>query len=138
MKKCDSEMALPDLVVKAIDSAGISGRNLSWKLQEIEKGTLTQVVWKTKSVVTGKIRMNDKVHTNWNNDNQPTICTLGSAGPASGGSPRRKRILPSRLRRNARRLQAFLESKKDVEDIHRKSTHVSEADPGKMTCVNLS
>ena len=25
--------------------------------------------------------MNNKVHTNWNNDNQPTIRTLDSAGP---------------------------------------------------------
>ena len=77
------KMALPDLVVKAIDSAGNSGRNLSWKVQESEKGTLIQLAWKTKSVVTGKTRMNDKVHTNWNNDNLPTIRTLDSAGPAS-------------------------------------------------------
>ena len=73
----------------------------------------------TNCVVTGKTRMNDKVHTNWN-DSPPTICKHNNVGPVSGRSPRRKRIPPSRLRRNARHLQAYLESKKDVEDVQRK------------------
>ena len=37
---------LPDLVKAALTSAGNSGKSLSWKVQENEKRTLIQLVWK--------------------------------------------------------------------------------------------
>lgn len=37
---------LPELVISAIESACASGKRLSWKIQESDRGTLVQLVWK--------------------------------------------------------------------------------------------
>ena len=46
-------MELPDLLLKAIESACSTRRQLSWKIQEGPKGTLIQLVWKPNAVNTG-------------------------------------------------------------------------------------
>ncbi len=107
-------MALPELVLKAIDSACNTGRKLSWKVQESEKGTLIQLVWKSESVPAGNAWRNEKVRSNWNTPPAPSS-SAGSTATAEGPL-KKKRVPPSRLRRNARRLQAFLERRKAVED----------------------
>ncbi len=42
---------LPQLVVSAIDSACASGRKLSWKVQESDRGMCVQLVWKPARAV---------------------------------------------------------------------------------------
>ncbi len=49
----NAKMVLPELVQKAIDSACTTGRYLSWKLQEREKGTLIQLLWKPDTILAG-------------------------------------------------------------------------------------
>ena len=97
---------LPELVKSAISSACSSGKSLSWKVQEGKKGLLIQLVWKTEPVghsVSGKTT---RVGSNWNpakhNNTVP-------GKPAS-----KKKLSPSTARRSARRLQAFLETKRSV------------------------
>ena len=99
-------MMPPEAVRKAIDSTCNTGRKLSW---ESKKGMLIQLVWKAESVLAGNTRGNDKVRTNWN---KTASRVPVDAVATSGEAPRKKRIPPSRLRRNSRRLQAFLERKK--------------------------
>ena len=58
-------MDLPDIVAKVIAAAAGSGRKLSWKIQDSEKGTLVQLVWKSascsaESTPTGGINWNKK------------------------------------------------------------------------------
>ena len=105
-------MALPDLVRKAIDSACNSGRKLSWKVQESDKGMLIQLVWKAETVLAGYARRDEVMRTNWNQ----ASTRVPVAAPATSREVPKKRITPSRLRRNAKRLQAFLERKKVCEE----------------------
>jgi len=74
---------LPVLVVSAIESACASGRKLSWKIQEGDRGMLVQLVWKSAN---GSRVGTEKVVSNWNNQ---------------------KRKSPSRLRRDAQRFHRF-------------------------------
>jgi len=60
-------MELPDLVAKAVISACSSGRKLSWKIQESEKGTLIQLVWKATNSFAGDTGEKTEVCSNWNN-----------------------------------------------------------------------
>ena len=115
---------LPELVKSAVSSACSSGKSLSWKVQEGKKGLLIQLVWKTEPVghsVSGKTT---GVGSNWNpakhNNTVP-------GKPASN-----KKLSPSRARRNARRLQAFLERKQSVHV----DSHVTqeELDPTTVMC----
>ena len=71
------------LVVSAIESGYASGRMLSWKIQESDRGMLVQLVWKSAS---GTRVGSEKVVSNWSNQ---------------------KRKSPSWLRRDAQRLQKF-------------------------------
>ena len=98
-------MNLPELVSSAIESAIASQRPLSWKVQESNKGTLIQLVWKspTSSCVRVRSRPTERVRSKWN-------------PPAS--QPHNNKISkksPSRIRRNAKRLQTFLEKKERTE-----------------------
>ena len=86
---------LPELVKAALNQACGSGRSLSWKLQESEKGTLLQLVWKAKVEQPSVLEGSDGVGSNWK---------------CSG----RRRISPSRARRNVRRRKAFLEKRAAV------------------------
>ena len=98
-------MELPDLLLKAIESACSTRRQLSWKIQEGPKGTLIQLVWKPNVVNTGNA--SEVVGTNW------------SIAPANQETPacriqqpyQKKKKSPSRIRRDAKRLQAYLEGK---------------------------
>ena len=97
-------MELPDLVAKAVISACNSGRKLSWKIQENEKRTLIQLVWKATNSFAGK----SEVRSNWNISpahNRQTIVQ----------KPQRRNS-PLRVRRNARRLKAFIERKQTTQD----------------------
>ena len=85
--------ALPELVKAAVSLACASGRTLSWKIQEGEKGTLVQLVWSGKQE--GK---------EWSGKQEEQPSASGLVGCFV-----RRRVSPSRARRNARRRQAFLE-----------------------------
>ena len=100
---------LPELLATAIASAVTSGRRLSWKIQENQRGTLIQLVWKNDSAVAvGNTSVNAKVGINWSE-----ASTHDSARTPSGGkSTQHKGVPPSRKRRNARRLQSFLLKKR--------------------------
>ena len=97
-------MELPDLVAKAVISACNSGRKLSWKIQESEKGTLIQLVWKAANSFAGK----SEVRSNWN--------TSPAHNRQSIVQKPQRRNPPSRVRRNARRLKAFIERKQTTQD----------------------
>ena len=94
---------LPEVVKAAITAACNSGRTLSWKVQEDGRGTLIQLVWKPVCADT-------KVCSNWNARKRcPDLTTSGKLV-----SSKPKKLTPSRARRNARRLQAFLERKQSA------------------------
>ena len=92
---------------KAVISACSSGRKLSWKIQESEKGTLIQLVWKAANSFAGDLGKKTEVRSNWNNsppsNRQSIIQRPQSRNP------------PSRVRRNARRLKAFIECKQTTQ-----------------------
>ena len=96
---------LPEVVRVALQNACNSGRTLSWKVQENAKGTLIQLIWKLIPVV-----CLDKGHS---------ISMVGSNSNSTkpefdkpADKPRkRRRNNPSRIRRNARRLRSFLDSR---------------------------
>ena len=98
-------MELPDLLLKAIESACSTRRQLSWKIQKGPKGTVIQLVWKPNAVNTGNA--SEVVGTNW------------SIAPANQETPacriqqpyQKKKKSPSRIRKDAKRLQAYLEGK---------------------------
>ena len=71
---------LPELVVSAIKSACASGKKLSWKIQESDRGMLVQLVWKPARISRAMSLSTVKVVSNWSNQ---------------------KRKSPSRLRRDA-------------------------------------
>ena len=56
-------MELPDLLLKAIESACSTHRQLSWYIQERSKGTLIQLLWKLDAVNTGNA--SEVVGINW-------------------------------------------------------------------------
>ena len=60
------KMDLPELVKKAITSACESGRKLSWKIQENDRETLVQLVWKPEPFLAGNSSKNSEVSSNWN------------------------------------------------------------------------
>ena len=126
---------IPELVKAALSSACQSGRSLSWKVQENNKGILIQLVWKAEPVSCPAGGNAIRVGSNWKTD-QPEaepVKYTGSGNATEAGSirksglqcfvndnqssnaahnlPRKKRICPSRARRNAKRLQAFLDRK---------------------------
>ena len=85
--ECNMEAEkLPELVVSAIKSACASGKKLSWKIQESDRGMLVQLVWKPARISSAVSLSTVKVVSNWSNQ---------------------KRKSPSRLRRDAKRLQSF-------------------------------
>ena len=100
---------LPDLVKAALSSACYSGKFLSWKVQESEKGTLIQLVWKPS------LERQDRdsaLGFNWNSRNSMQLSNqYESESNRILVSRKRKRMTPSSARRNAKRLQAFLERK---------------------------
>ena len=111
-------MELPDLVTKAVISACNLGRKLSWEIQESEKGTLIQLVWKAVNSFTGK----SEVCSNWNmlpTHNCQTIVQ----------KPQRRNH-PSRVRRNARRLKAFIERTQTTQDCREVSENGKYEDGG--------
>ena len=95
---------LPELVKVAISSACSSGKLLSWKFQESSGRTLVQLVWRAEPKCNNSV--GGETTRVSSNRNQPSSKSAGKPGP------KRKRISPSRARRNARRLEAFLERKK--------------------------
>ncbi len=78
------------LVPSAIDSACASGSKFSWKIQESDRGMLVQVVWKPASLSGAVLHSTEKAVSKWN---------------------KQKRKSPSRLRRDAQRLERFQASK---------------------------
>ena len=92
-------MELPDLLKTAISSAYSSGRKLSWKIQEGEKGTLIQLVWKSPSCSAGTPERRSVVHSNWNKSSKV-----------------RKSKPPSKVARSNKRLKAFIERKQRSTD----------------------
>ena len=92
---------LPELVKSALVFACNSGKSLSWKVQENDKGILVQLVWKSNSSDPAP------VCSNWNS----------KLTPDSNTPPEKRRVCPSRARRNARRLQSFLEKKGTASSI---------------------
>ena len=97
---------LPEVVKAAITAACNSGRTLSWKVQEDGRGTLIQLVWKPVCADT-------KVCSNWNARKRCTDLT--TSGKLVSSKP--KKLTPSRARRNARPLQAFLERKQSAQPV---------------------
>ena len=89
---------LPVLVKAALISACNSGKSLSWKVQESERGTPIQLVWKPR------LKSQDPA---WNS------VKFSQTRHESESESKRKRVTPSHARRNARRLQAFLERKRN-------------------------
>ena len=88
--------ALPELVKAAVSLACASGRTLSWKIQEGEKGTLVQLVWSGKQ--------EGKKEERWSGKQEERPSASGLVGCFV-----RRRVSPSRAHRNARCRQAFLE-----------------------------
>ena len=89
-------MELPDLLKTAISSTCSSGRKLSWKIQEGEKGTLVQLVWKSPSC---SLERQSVVCSNWNKSSKV-----------------RKSKPPSKVSRSNERLKAFIERKQRSTD----------------------
>ena len=104
-------MELPEIVAKVIASAAGSGRKLSWKIQDSEKGTLVQLVWKSTSCSAGSTPTGG---INWNKKAQRPRSDADAGRPVST-SQAKTRNTPSRKRRNALRREAFLEKKKLAE-----------------------
>ena len=100
--------ALPELVKATVSLACASGRTLSWKIQEGEKGTMVQLVWsgKQEGKQEGKKeeRWSGKQEVRWSEKQEERPSASGLVGCFV-----RRRVSPSRARRNARRRQAFLE-----------------------------
>ena len=90
---------LPVLVKAALISACNSGKSLSWKVQESERGTLIQLVWKPRLE-----SQDPALGSNWNS------VKFSQTRHVSESESKRKRVTPSRARRNAR---AFLECKRN-------------------------
>ena len=97
---------LPDVVRVALLNAHASGRTLSWKVQENAKGTLIQLVWKKPAAETSlDSGLTDTVGSNLNK--------IAAKSDKPAENPRnKKRNNPSRVHRNARRLQSFLDRKR--------------------------
>ena len=104
--QCGLMEHLPEVVKAAITAAFNSGRTLSWKVQEDGRGTLIQLVWKPVCADT-------KVCSNWNTRKRCTDLT--TSGKLVSSKP--KKLTPSHARRNARRLQAFLERKQSAQPV---------------------
>ena len=136
-------MDLPELVKKAIISACESGRKLSWKIQENDRGTLVQLVWKPEPFLVGNSSKNSEASSNWN---------LAARNCPWTAQKSKKQHPPSRLRRNARRLASFIEKKqaaqetctqeirKDTkcETIISKPVELTAADEVEPTMLNLT
>ena len=124
---------LPELLKTALTSACNSGRSLSWKLQESVRGTFIQLVWKHEPETSPDCGKPTGVGSNWKR----------SVVPKDPGKPaRKKRISPSKARRNASRLQAFL-VKKNVEshvtqEVFDSSTQASQSLGGKNVDIHIS
>ena len=117
---------LPELVRSALCSACNSGKHLSWRVQENEKGVLIQLVWKAQKERSSVSGMATRVGSNWNHTAEPRHPLSGHTNRVGASNwksrsikhsnesrkpVRKKKISPSRARRNARRLQALLERK---------------------------
>ena len=99
-------MELLELVAKAITSAVSSGRKLSWKIQDNQRGTLVQLVWKNDSVTAGD--PSGGVEEATIGVAAPAVDSARRPGGVSGMQTPRRNIPPSRKRRNARRLQDLI------------------------------
>ena len=102
---------LPDLLHKGIASACASGRQLSWKIQEGPKGTLIQLIWRAEDALSfPSAVLSGKMGSNLSNQ------LAGRSLPVSKSQQQPARLSkksPSKIRRNAKRLQAFLERKQE-------------------------
>ena len=109
---------LPELVKSAISAACNSGKSLSWKVQEGNKGILIQLVWKPEPDYNSSSGNTIGVCSNWRGKCRTTKSLSAESRNADSKSSnasqpsKKKRVSPSKARRNARRLQAFLEHKK--------------------------
>ena len=92
-----------------LQNACKSGRTLSWKLEENTKGTLIQLVWKHPQDICAELKVHTSGPVGSNLNNSKVVAGI----PAAAGQPRKRsrRNNPSRLCRNARRLQHFLRRK---------------------------
>ena len=122
-------MNLPELVSSAIESAIASQRPLSWKVQESNKGTLILLVWKsqpTSSCVRVRSRPTGTVRSKWNPP---------AGQPHNNNNFKISKKSPSRIRRNAKRLQIFLE-KKERKELNSKDSLDDCQQPGSpVVCV---
>ena len=107
---------LPELVISAIESACASGKRLSWKIQESDRGTLVQLVWKPICGFRATGCSSEKVGSNWSYQ---------------------KRKSPSRLRRDAQRLQKFCVLKLSTQQLTQTVTPETE-DAAVKSDVNLT
>ena len=124
---------LPELVKCALFSACNSGKSLSWKVQENKQGILIQLVWKSEpercsasgsttrvgSIWKSQLRKSEPCNSDTGKTNgvhsnriSNVDCNSVTVSCNAGKISRKKKISPSRARRNARRLQAFLERKR--------------------------
>ena len=102
---------LPEVVRIALQNASKSGRALSWKVQENTKGTLIQLVWKHPQEIRAELKGHTKISSGAVGSNLNKSKTAAGMPVAAGEPQKRRRNNPSRLRRNARRLQYFLDRK---------------------------
>ena len=130
---------LPELVKCAL-SACNSGKSLSWKVQENKQEILIQLVWKSEpercsasgsttrvgSIWKSQLRKSEPCNSDTGKNNgvhsnqiSNVDCNSVTVSCNAGKISRKKKISPSRARRNARRLQAFLERKQSpILDSH--------------------
>ena len=102
------KMDFPELVKKAITSACKSGRKLSWKIQENDRGTLVQLVWKPELFLAGNSSKNSEVSSNWN--------LAGRNSPRTAQKSKKQHRPPSRFRRNVRHSASFIEKKQSAQE----------------------
>jgi len=88
-------LLLPEPVAVCIQAALKSGRKLSWKLQESERGTFVQLVWKSDLPLPQR-----KAGAN----HRP--------GPATNHTKWARKKSPSEQKRSERRMEEFLQRKK--------------------------
>ena len=81
---------LPELVKAALSSAYQSGRSLSWKVQENNKGILIQLVWKAEPVSCPAGGNAIRVGSNWKNQPEAEpVKYSGSQNATEAGSIRK-------------------------------------------------
>ena len=100
-------MQLPEIVAKSIDLALKSDRKLSWKVQDSEKGTLIQLVWKSNASDAQRPCEKSQVCSKWK---EP----IRTGNPVPRSLVTKVEETPSRKWRDARCMNAFLDRKSTV------------------------